>query len=53
MDYVSPDRVVRASLDYSAVAIGAEAAYAYGRTGKGVGIAVIDSGIELDSYCTD
>jgi len=46
VDYVSSDRVVRASLDYSAAAIGAEAASSFGRTGRGVGIVVVDSGID-------
>ncbi len=43
--YVSPDRPVQGQLDYSAAAANATIAWKYGWSGKGIGIAVIDSGI--------
>jgi subtilisin family serine protease len=50
VEYVSPDRQVRASLDVTRESVGASQVQAgvgsvKGLTGKGVGIAVIDSGI--------
>src|SRR5229473_2259950 len=43
--YMSPDRVVAASLDYSAAAVNASVAQQYGLDGSGIGVAIIDSGI--------
>src|SRR5258708_4462246 len=43
--YISLDRQVGATLDYSAAAINAPTAWTSGLQGTGVGIAVIDSGI--------
>jgi serine protease AprX len=43
--YITPDRQVRASLDYAGTATNANIALQYGWDGTGVGIAVIDSGI--------
>src|SRR5271168_393856 len=43
--YISLDRQLGASLDYSAAAVGAPAAWSSGLDGSGVGVAVIDSGI--------
>ncbi len=43
--YISPDRALGASLDYTAAAVSAPAAWSSGLDGSGVGIAVIDSGI--------
>ena len=50
VEYVSPDRQVRASMDVTRESVGASQVQAgspgvKGLTGKGVGIAVIDSGI--------
>jgi serine protease AprX len=43
--YISPDRVVRGTLDNSAAAVNAAAAWQLHLEGHGVGVAVIDSGI--------
>ena len=43
--YISLDRQLGASLDYSAAAVGAPVAWSSGLNGSGVGVAVIDSGI--------
>ena len=43
--FISPDRPVRAFLNYASVAVGSNLANAAGWTGKGVGVAVLDSGI--------
>ena len=43
--YISPDREVTATLDYSGPTVGAQLAAQYGLDGTGIGIAVIDSGI--------
>src|SRR5580704_11972518 len=43
--YISLDRPLAASLDYSAGAVNAPAAWSAGLDGTGVGIAIIDSGI--------
>jgi serine protease AprX len=43
--YISPDRAVAGQLDYSAAAVNASAAWQAKLTGSGVGVAVIDSGI--------
>ena len=49
VDYISPDREVRGTLDYASEAIGANLARSYGYTGKGVGVAIIDSGFSAVS----
>ena len=43
--YISPDRPLAARLDYSAAAVNAGVAWKSNRNGSGVGVAVIDSGI--------
>ncbi|HWF45963.1 MAG TPA: S8 family peptidase, partial [Bryobacteraceae bacterium] len=43
--YISPDRPLTGQLDYSAAAVNASAAWHAKLTGSGVGVAVIDSGI--------
>src|SRR5262249_35051071 len=43
--HISPDRAVKATLDYANAAVGAQAAFQAGWDGAGIGIAVIDSGI--------
>ena len=43
--YISLDRPLGASLDYTAAAVGAPSAWTSGLDGSGIGIAVIDSGI--------
>ncbi|MCC6585986.1 MAG: S8 family peptidase [Bryobacterales bacterium] len=45
IDYIAPDRPVKANLDVSRAATMAEYAIATGLTGQGIGVAVIDSGI--------
>jgi serine protease AprX len=45
--YVSPDRTVTRQLDYSTAAVNASAAWQAKLTGSGVGVAVIDSGIDV------
>ena len=42
--YITPDRTVRGSLDSAATAVGANIAWSYGYDGRGIGVAVIDSG---------
>ncbi len=44
--YVSPDREINPTLDYAQSTIGADIVHSYGFTGAGVGVAVIDSGVE-------
>lgn len=44
--YISPNRSVRAMLDYANPTVNANIARQYGWDGKGVGIALIDSGLE-------
>lgn len=46
--YISPDRKTRKSLDITTVAVGADLAWQYGWNGTGVGVAVIDSGINSE-----
>ena len=46
--YVTVDRAIRHKLDYSAAAVNASAAWNSGVIGFGVGVAVIDSGINSD-----
>jgi serine protease AprX len=43
--YISPDRVVRGTLDYAEAAVNANIALNYGWDGTGIGVAVLDSGI--------
>jgi len=43
--YITPDRQVHGSLDYATVTVGANLAYKANWTGKGVGVAVLDSGL--------
>ena len=43
--YISPDRPVFATLDYATPTVGADLATAFGYDGEGVGVAVIDSGV--------
>jgi serine protease AprX len=43
--YISTDRPVRQMLDVTAPSVNAQIAWQYGWTGKGIGVAVIDSGI--------
>lgn len=43
--YISLDRQLGATLDYTAAAVSAPTAWSYGLDGSGVGIAIIDSGI--------
>ena len=45
--YISPDRPLASQLDYSAAAVNASAAWQSKLTGSGVGVAVIDSGIDV------
>lgn len=51
--YVSPVRQVQRSLDIVDATIGANTAWNYGYKGTGVGVAVIDSGIYVDSDLND
>jgi serine protease AprX len=51
--YVSPDRPVNATLDYANPAVQAQIAQGYGILGTGVGIAVIDSGIQSTTDLLD
>jgi len=44
--YISPDRPLTSLLDYSAQAVNAGAAWHANRTGSGVTVAIIDSGID-------
>jgi serine protease AprX len=46
--YVSLDRPIKSKLDYSAAAVNASAAINAGWNGAGVGVAIIDSGINAD-----
>ncbi len=43
--YISPDRAVKSTLDYTTAAVNANVAYQAGFTGTGIGIAIIDSGV--------
>ncbi len=43
--YISPDRQLLGTNDLTTAAVNADAAFSSGYTGKGVGIAIIDSGI--------
>jgi subtilisin family serine protease len=46
VQYVSPVRSVKKHLDLTTATVGADLARQYGFTGQGVGVAVIDSGID-------
>ncbi len=43
--YISPDRPVQRMMDVTAPSVNAEIAWQYGWNGKGIGVAIIDSGI--------
>ena len=45
VNYISADRPVHGSLDYSSTAVGGNVAYQSGYTGAGIGIAIVDSGV--------
>jgi len=45
VSFITPDRMLLSSLDYTAAAVNASTALQYGLDGSGVGVAVIDSGI--------
>jgi serine protease AprX len=47
--YISPNRPLRSRLDVTSAAMGADIAKQYGWTGKGVGVAVLDSGVDTGS----
>jgi serine protease AprX len=47
VEYISADRQIHGALDYSAETINANIAFQAGFDGKGVGVAIIDSGISL------
>src|SRR5262249_1678664 len=44
--YVSPDRKLMGTLEFAEPTVGAATAFQYGWNGDGVGVAVIDSGID-------
>jgi serine protease AprX len=44
--YITPDRELQPTLDYTATAVGADLAFTSRWTGLGVGIAIVDSGID-------
>ena len=44
--------VVKRTMDDVRPAVGADAAYSYGWTGRGIGVAVIDSGVSVNSDLT-
>lgn len=46
--YISPDRSLAGQLDYSAAAVNASTAWGNGLRGDGIGVAVIDSGIDAN-----
>ena len=51
---ISPDQHVKASMDVTAATVGATTAWTnYGLTGKGIGIAVIDSGVASTADLVD
>lgn len=52
--HISPDDQVEGALDVTAATTGAATAYSnYGLTGKGIGIAVIDTGVESNADFND
>ena len=44
--HISPDRPLKSTLDYSTAAVNANVAFTSGIVGTGVGVAIIDSGID-------
>lgn len=48
VSFISPDRMMTAKLDNTAAAVNASAVWSAGLTGVGIGVAVIDSGINAD-----
>jgi serine protease AprX len=46
--YITPDRQTKATLDYANPTVGGDYARSYGWNGAGIGVAVIDSGVEED-----
>ena len=51
--YISPDRQVNAKLDYTAAAVNASYLWSRGYTGTGIGVAVIDSGLNSSADLTE
>jgi serine protease AprX len=51
--YISPDRPLHGSLEYANPTVGANIARSYGFNGKGISIAVIDSGISVHADLKD
>lgn len=51
--YISPDRKLHGMLDNTTNAVNAATAWNAGYTGSGIGVAVIDSGVTLDSDLTN
>jgi serine protease AprX len=49
VEYIAPDRVIKTSLDYANPAINANVAFQAGYAGQNVGVAIIDSGIRVQS----
>ena len=45
VQYITPDRTLNATLDYSTAAVNTATAWQYGLNGSGIAVAVIDSGI--------
>ena len=45
IDVIAPDRPVKANLEFANPTVGAQTARSYGWTGAGVGVAVLDSGV--------
>jgi subtilisin family serine protease len=45
VEYITPDRTVKATLDKAGATVGSTVAEQYGYTGSGAGVAVLDSGI--------
>ena len=43
--YITPDRVVRGSLDNANPSLGGDVARSYGLDGSGIGVAILDSGV--------
>ena len=46
--YIPPDRILTGKLDNSAAAINASVVWRVGDNGSGIGVAVLDSGINAD-----
>jgi serine protease AprX len=49
VEYIAPDRPVSAKLDYTVAAVNGSMAWNSGWTGAGIGVALIDSGVNPDS----